>query len=811
MLAELNPRLVTLAISGFGHDGPEGGRAGYDQIAQGEGGLMSLTGSAPDDPQRVGVPIGDLLAGMYGAYGVLAALLERERTGRGQVVRTSLLAAIVGVHAFQGTAWTVAGKVGRAQGNHHPSIAPVRAVPLRGRQRAAVLRPARGCGAGCAPSSASTPRRPGMATNGERVEHRERGDRAARGRLRRHRRRGPAGPAGEGRHPGGQGAHHRRGLRLGPGAVPGPARRRRARHRSAGCRCPGRRCGSSRRVRTARPRRPAASTPLPRCSAPTATRSAPGCPTAAASQPTATTSRTGTPRERRPPARLDARTLRDLVLDPGSWQSWDSPVPPRDGRRRLRRASWPAAAERTRQDESIITGEGTLRGRRVAVVAGEFGFLAGSIGVAAAERLIAAVERATEEGLPLLAAPVSGGTRMQEGTVAFLQMIGITAAIARHKEAGLPYLVYLRNPDVRRGAGLLGVAGARDDRRARRLDRVPRPAGLRGAVRRAVPRGRADRRAPRRARADRRRRPARGDRRRRRPGAAGAGRPRRPGTSTSRGAERPTAEDGTDADDPEDGRTAWDVVTASRRPDRPGVRRLLRTAATDVVGLSGTGAGEKDPGLLLALARFGGAPCVVLGQDRRGQSLSAPLGPAALREARRGMQLAEELRLPLVTLIDTPGAALSREAEEGGLAGEIARCLQDLVMLRAPTLAVLLGQGTGGGALALVPADRVLAAANGWLGPLPPGGRLGDRAPRRRPRRGDGRRRRACGRPTCGGPASSTGSCPSGRTPPTSRSSSACGWAGCSARSWPGCWAATTSSVPQPAAPLPAPGPLSPG
>jgi formyl-CoA transferase len=123
-LAELNPRLVVLSISGFGHDGPEGGRAGYDQIAQGEAGLMSLTGSGPDDPQRVGVPIGDLLAGLSGVAGVLAALLERERTGRGQVVRTSLLASIVGVHAFQGTKYTVAGEVGRAQGNHHPSIAP---------------------------------------------------------------------------------------------------------------------------------------------------------------------------------------------------------------------------------------------------------------------------------------------------------------------------------------------------------------------------------------------------------------------------------------------------------------------------------------------------------------------------------------------------------------------------------------------------------------------------------------------------------------------------------------------------------------
>ncbi|MEJ7757439.1 MAG: carboxyl transferase domain-containing protein [Nocardioidaceae bacterium] len=100
----------------------------------------------------------------------------------------------------------------------------------------------------------------------------------------------------------------------------------------------------------------------------------------------------------------------------------------------------------------------------------------------------------------------------------------------------------------------------------------------------------------------------------------------------------------------------------------------------------------------------------------------SPLGPGALREARRGMHLADELNLPLVTVIDTPGAALSVEAEEGGLAGEIARCLADMVMLQAPTLTVMMGQGTGGGALALLPADRVVAAQHGWLSPLPPEG-----------------------------------------------------------------------------------------
>lgn len=121
---EINPRLVILSITGFGHDGPEASRAGYDQIAQGEAGLMSLTGSGPDDMQRVGVPIADLLAGIYGSYGVLAALLERERTGKGKVVRTSLIAGMVGVHAFQGTRATVAGQEPQPGGNHHPSLSP---------------------------------------------------------------------------------------------------------------------------------------------------------------------------------------------------------------------------------------------------------------------------------------------------------------------------------------------------------------------------------------------------------------------------------------------------------------------------------------------------------------------------------------------------------------------------------------------------------------------------------------------------------------------------------------------------------------
>lgn len=119
-----NPRLVTLSITGFGSGGPDGHRPGFDQIVQAEAGLMSLVGDPDGVPTRVGLPIADILAGMFGAYGVTLALRERDRTGRGGRVDTSLLAAVVGIHAFHGAGWLTAGVEPRRTGNRHPSIAP---------------------------------------------------------------------------------------------------------------------------------------------------------------------------------------------------------------------------------------------------------------------------------------------------------------------------------------------------------------------------------------------------------------------------------------------------------------------------------------------------------------------------------------------------------------------------------------------------------------------------------------------------------------------------------------------------------------
>ena len=409
--------------------------------------------------------------------------------------------------------------------------------------------------------------------------------------------------------------------------------------------------------------------------------------------------------------RRTAHELLDLVLDTGSYLSWDRD--PADVRPDAAYAVALADAHTASGcDEAVLTGEGRLHGHRVAVVACEFGFLAGSVGIAAAERLLDAVERATAEGLPLLAAPASGGTRMQEGTRAFVSMAPIAAAITAHKAAGHPYLVYLRHPTTggvlaswgslghltaAEPGALIGFLGPRvyealhgdafpeGVQRAENLrlhglvDAVLPPEELRGAAGLALD-----------VLLDR---------------AADAARfPTAPPAAPA--ARVPT----------------WDSVLRSRRKERPGVRDLLRHAATDVVRLHGTGEGDDDPSLLVALARFGGRPCVLAGQDRSRQGARTPMGPAALLQARRAMRLAAELRLPLVTVIDTPGAELSAAAEERGMAAQIAHCLADMATLGTATVSVLLGEGTGGGAIALLPADRVLCAQHAWLSPLPPEG-----------------------------------------------------------------------------------------
>src|SRR3978361_254131 len=123
-LRKSNPKLVYANITGFGRDGPYGDWPGVDQIAQGMSGLMSVTGARDGDPTRVGIPIGDLVAGMWAAIGVQAALLAREKSGVGQRVETSLLASLVGMLCLQGQRHLSLGEVPRMAGNDHPLVWP---------------------------------------------------------------------------------------------------------------------------------------------------------------------------------------------------------------------------------------------------------------------------------------------------------------------------------------------------------------------------------------------------------------------------------------------------------------------------------------------------------------------------------------------------------------------------------------------------------------------------------------------------------------------------------------------------------------
>ncbi|MDP3894239.1 carboxyl transferase domain-containing protein [Nocardioides sp.] len=401
--------------------------------------------------------------------------------------------------------------------------------------------------------------------------------------------------------------------------------------------------------------------------------------------------------------------LMATLVDENSFSCWDtSPKDPEADAEYL--AELAAVRRATGCSESVTTGEATIGGQRLALVISEFSFLGGSIGAAAARRVIEAARRATDEGLPLLAMPASGGTRMQEGTSAFVRMTDIARAVHRHKAAGLPYIVYLRHPTMggvtaswgslgqltyAEPQALIGFLGPkvyralhgsdfpRDVQTAENLfehgivDEVVDLPTLRVRLAQLLP--------------------ILGTRR--------SGPPPQPQALPDTSAAVPVATD------------AWAAVGRTRSKDRPGVVELLARVATDAVVVSGTGAGERDDSVVVVLARIGETSCLIVGQDH-----SRALRPPGLRQAQRGLRLAAAWQLPVVTVVDTPGAELSAEAEEAALAAEIARCIEMMVAHPCPTISLLLGQGTGGGALALVPARRVIALENSWLAPLPPEG-----------------------------------------------------------------------------------------
>lgn len=410
--------------------------------------------------------------------------------------------------------------------------------------------------------------------------------------------------------------------------------------------------------------------------------------------------------------RLSARELIDDILDHNTWTPWDT-APEYGEISPDYTASLQRAREKSGTDEAVITGEGLIDGHRVAIIASEFAFLGGSIGAATSHRIVDAIHRATDERLPLLISPASGGTRMQEGTPAFVLMVAITAAIHRHKDQHLPYLVYLRDPTTggtmaswgsagnltfAQPGATLGFLGPRvvelttgtplsegvqtgENLAAHGvIDGVIDPSALRELIRKLFDVMIS------------------------------------PATPVWSEPEAPQLT-GVNL-------TAWEAITRTREASRLGVAGILRALGPNWIPLSGTGDGRISRAVRMGFARIHGQPVVFVGMDR---SQQPPLGDdvlstEAMRFARRGISLARDLNLPLVSVVDTPGGELSDRAETTGMARSIARTLTEILDIEVPTVSVILGQGCGGAALAMLPADRVLACEDAWLSPLPPEG-----------------------------------------------------------------------------------------
>ncbi len=424
-------------------------------------------------------------------------------------------------------------------------------------------------------------------------------------------------------------------------------------------------------------------------------------------------------------ARIQTRDLLDAVVDEGTWRSWDAPVtdPVAD---RPYADELAAARAASGADESITCGSARIAGLPVAVVAGDFEFLGGSVGEAAARRVVNAVERATSLGMSLVGLPNSGGTRVQEGTSAFLMMISIAAAIRRHRDAGLPYLVYLRHPTT---GGVFATWGSLADvthaqpgallaflgpRVYEGIYGEPFPEGIQTAEHLAEC-GVIDGVATPDQWRDIAARLLEAWHSRPSPAEAAhweisePSHMKTPATPTTTGESVPVVASG------------WQAVLETRRPHRAGLAELL-DLTTDIVRLSGTQRGEVAAATVLAVARLEGIPCLVVGQDRAAQESGKMIGPGDLRFVQRGIDLAGRWRIPLLLVVDTQGGELSAAAESGAMAGEVGRCLSELVDVPTPTICLLLGGGCGAAALALVPADRVLASWDAWISPLPPEG-----------------------------------------------------------------------------------------
>jgi acetyl-CoA carboxylase carboxyl transferase beta subunit len=368
--------------------------------------------------------------------------------------------------------------------------------------------------------------------------------------------------------------------------------------------------------------------------------------------------------------------------------------------------AYPDALARARatsaSDESVVCGAAAVSGQQVEVAAFDFSFIGGSMGEVAGERLARALERAARRSVPLVLYTSTGGARMQEGMRALAQLPKLVAARLTLSRAHQPLIAVLGNPTT---GGVLAGLGALADVTLAEERATIGFAGPRIAQRftgRALPpdshtaesalsHGLVDAVLPRRAV-------------RRHVGhCLSVLRPDDPGSH----APPPPPE--------ETRRDAWGALQSVRSPARLAGHALLGAVAERHLVLRGDRAGEDDHGLIAALGRVSGLRALLLALDR-----DAAPGPSAFRKARRCLEIARRLDIPVVTFIDTPGADLSQSAEARGIAWAVAELMEAMMSVPVPTLAVVTGEGGSGGALALGCADTLLACVDATFSVIAP-------------------------------------------------------------------------------------------
>ncbi|GIG63084.1 hypothetical protein Lfu02_74560 [Longispora fulva] len=427
---------------------------------------------------------------------------------------------------------------------------------------------------------------------------------------------------------------------------------------------------------------------------------------------------------------LDAPERLRQLLDEGTIEPLDLPVRTADPLGFVDTRPYPErlreARERTGLDEAVVCVRGAVEGHPVIVAAMDFRFLGGSLGSAVGELITLSAETALAERTPLLIVTASGGARMQEGMFALLQMARTSQALSRLDEAGVLTLSLVTDPTFGGVAAsfatscdvILAEPGARlgfaGPRVIAQTLRQTLPAGFQTAEF-LLRKGFVDVIRPRSALRPTLARllaaaPAPDLEPARTPGEASAADP-----ALTCAALLPE-------------RDPWEVVRLARRIERPTTLDYLGLILTDFEELHGDRASGDCPAIVAGLGQLDGQPVAVIGHQKghevaelatRNYGMASPAG---YRKAARVLRLAAKLRVPVITLIDTPGAYPGIEAEEGGQAVAIAEILKLLAGLPVPVIAVVTGEGGSGGALALAVADEVLMFANAVYSVITPEG-----------------------------------------------------------------------------------------